>query len=277
MRQGDASDPAGPRGGDERAALLAVLRVVDLTSLEPTDGPEVAERLSARAVRPDPARDDLPHLAAVCLLPAIVPLVRRLLAGTTVRVATVAGAFPDGRATPAAKAAEAAAAVEAGAEEVDLACDWRAVAAGDPGAVEGEVAAVRSAIGRTPLKAILETGALGEPGLVRAAAEAALAGGADWLKTSTGKVEVGATDDALRELLDCAAGHEARTGRPVGVKASGGIRTAAHARRLLEIASELRGAGSVGPDRFRLGASSLVDAVVARLGELDGAPSREVG
>lgn len=282
MPQGDASQPervAAARAGrahDERGDLLDVLRVVDLTSLDPADGPGVAERLAARAVRPDPGCDDLPHVAAVCLLPALVPLARRLLAGTPVLVATVAGSFPDGRATPAAKAAEAAAAVAAGAQEVDLACDWRAVVAGDDGAVEREVAAVRAAIGATPLKAILETGALGEPALVRAAAEAALAGGADWLKTSTGKVEVGATDEAVRELLGLAAAHERAAARPVGVKASGGIRTAAHGRRLLGVARE-RGGPPPGPDRFRVGASSLVDDVVARLRELDRSQARGAG
>lgn len=282
MPQGDASEQARAAAalvGDarrERAELLDVLRVVDLTSLEPTDGPGVAERLAARALAPDPARDDLPHLAAVCLVPALVPLARRLLAGTPVLVATVAGSFPDGRATPAGKAAEAVAAVEAGAQEVDLACDWRAVVAGDPGSVEREVAAVRAAIGAVPLKAILETGSLADPALVRAAAAAALAGGADWLKSSTGKVEVGATDEAVRELLERAAEHEAATGRLVGVKASGGIRTADHARRLLALARERRGAQQ-GPDRFRLGASSLVDDVVRRLRELDGGPADGVG
>jgi deoxyribose-phosphate aldolase len=175
-------------------------------------------------------------------------------------VAAVAN-FPAGDDDPELAAREAAPAGGAGAAEIDGVVPWRAVAAGDEAAIERTVAAVRAAIGDAGLKAILETGSLGGGGVIRAAGERALAGGADFLKTSSGKVGPGASPDAVRTLLEVVrdAGHGS-------VKASGGIRTAEQATEYLALADEVMGPGWATPRHFRLGASSLVDDLLARLG-----------
>jgi deoxyribose-phosphate aldolase len=182
--------------------------------------------------------------------------------GVGVPVAAVAN-FPAGEDDPDLAAREAAGAVEAGAAEVDVVVPWRAFAAGDDGAIERIVAATRAAVGEgTGLKAILETGSLEGPDAIRRAGRSALDAGADFLKTSTGKHGRGATLDATRVLLEVVrdAGHGA-------VKASGGVRTADQAAEYLALADEVMGAGWATPERFRIGASSLVDDLLAKLDE----------
>jgi deoxyribose-phosphate aldolase len=182
--------------------------------------------------------------------------------GPGVPVAAVAN-FPAGEDDPGLAAREAGQAVEAGAAEVDVVVPWRAFLAGDAEAVDRTVAATRAAIGDgAALKAILETGSLGAERVVRAAGERALAAGADFLKTSTGKIGPGASLEAARALLLVvrAAGHG-------GVKASGGIRTAEQAAEYLALADEVMGAGWATPERFRIGASALVDDLHARLAD----------
>lgn len=232
--------------------LRRILSLVDLTRLERPDDAAAIDALAARAAT------DAGRVAAICVYPEWV---ERVL-GAGVPVAAVAN-FPGGDDDPDLAARDAAGAVEAGAAEVDVVVPWRAFAAGDAAAVERVVAATRAAIGdAVGLKAILETGSLGGPDAIRAAGERALGAGADFLKTSTGKVGPGASIEAARALLEVvrAAGHG-------GVKASGGIRTADRAADYVALADELMGAGWATPQRFRLGASGLVDDVLARLRE----------
>jgi deoxyribose-phosphate aldolase len=232
--------------------LRRTLSLVDLTRLERPDDGESIDALAAKAVT------DAGRVAAICVYPEWIE--RVLDAG--VPVAAVAN-FPAGEDDAQLAAREAAAAVEAGAVEVDVVVPWRAFAAGDLEAVERVVAATRGAIGDgVGLKAILETGSLDGPAQIRAAGERALGAGADFLKTSTGKVGPGASLDATRVLLEVAraAGHG-------GVKASGGIRTAAGAAEYVALADEVMGPGWAAPGRFRLGASALVDDLLARLRE----------
>jgi deoxyribose-phosphate aldolase len=233
-----------------RDDLLRALSVVDLTRLERPDEAEAIDALAAKAVSPAGS------VAAICVYPEWIERV----IGPGVPVAAVAN-FPAGADDADLVAREAAGAVEAGATEVDVVVPWQAFAAGDDGAIERVVAATRAAVGdAVGLKAILETGSLEGAEQIRAAGERALGAGADFLKTSTGKVGQGATLDATRVLLEVVkrAGHG-------GVKASGGVRTAEQAAEYLALADEVLGAGWTTPARFRIGASSLVDDILARL------------
>jgi deoxyribose-phosphate aldolase len=232
--------------------LRRALSVVDLTRLERPDDAAAIDALAAKAVTA------AGRVAAICVYPEWI---ERVL-GPGVPVAAVAN-FPAGDDDADLAAREAAQAVEAGAAEVDVVVPWRTIAGGDGDAIERVVAATRAATGPgVGLKAILETGSLDGADQVRAAGEQALAAGADFLKTSTGKVGVGASLDATRVLLEVVrdAGHG-------GVKASGGVRTAEQAAEYVALADEVMGAGWATPERFRIGASSLVDDLLARLGD----------
>jgi deoxyribose-phosphate aldolase len=239
--------------------LDAIIRLVDLTSLGTDDTPALITALCWEAQQPDPDDPTVPPVAAVCIYPALLPTALRALQGSGIRVAAVAGAFPSGVADPAAKAAQAAAAVAAGAQEIDLTIDRRPVLAGSPDHAGVEVAAVRAAIGDVPLKVILETGELQDPDLIAATARAAIAAGADMLKTSTGKGFPGATPEAAGILLAAAVEH---VERPIGVKVSGGVRTVEAALEYLALARKAFGTDNVTPDQFRFGASALLGELV---------------
>jgi deoxyribose-phosphate aldolase len=231
--------------------LRRALSVVDLTRLERPDDAEAIDALAAKAVT------GAGRVASICVYPEWV---ERVL-GPGVPVAAVAN-FPAGEDDAALAARDAGEAVEAGATEIDVVVPWRAFLAGDDAAIGRMVEAARGAIGPdVGLKAILETGSLGTDDAIRRAGERALAAGADFLKTSTGKVGAGASIAATRVLLEVVrgAGHG-------GVKASGGIRTAEQAGDYLALADDVMGAGWATPERFRIGASSLVDDLLARLG-----------
>jgi len=230
--------------------LRRALAVVDLTRLERPDDAAALDALAAKAVT------GAGRVAAICVYPEWI---ERVL-GRGVPVAAVAN-FPAGEDDPDLAAREAGAAVEAGAAEIDVVVPWRAFLAGDETAIARTVAATRAAIGDgVGLKAILETGSLGGADTVRRAGEQALGAGADFLKTSSGKVGAGASLEATRVLLEVV--RDAGRG---AVKASGGIRTAEQAAGYLALADEVMGAGWATPQRFRIGASSLVDDLLARL------------
>jgi deoxyribose-phosphate aldolase len=232
--------------------LRRALSVVDLTRLERPDDASAIDAVAAKAVTGSG------RVAAICVYPEWVE--RVLAAG--VPVAAVAN-FPAGEDDPDLAAREAAGAVAAGAAEIDVVVPWRTFALGDDAAIERVVSATRAAIGPgIGLKAILETGSLEGAGAIRAAGEQALGAGADFLKTSTGKVGLGASLPATRVLLEVV--RDAGRG---GVKASGGVRTADDAAEYLALADEVMGAGWATPERFRIGASSLVDDLLARLAD----------
>ncbi|MFM9996544.1 MAG: deoxyribose-phosphate aldolase [Phycisphaerales bacterium] len=267
-------------GRDSVDDLLLAVSLIDLTTLEATDTPERVRMMCARAVRPVPDEEQLigrrvPHVAAVCVWPTLVGAACEALKNSRgrdahpVRVASVAGGFPSGQTPTEVKVLEARLAVEAGADEIDLVINRGAVLAGRVGAVTEEVREVRAACPKTMLKVILETGELEGAGLVRAACDAAIAGGADFLKTSTGKIAVGATPESVRVLLEAARDEFARSGRVIiGVKASGGIRTGEQALAYMTLAREVLGADAarwLRPGGFRFGASSLLDDLIARL------------
>lgn len=246
----------------DRDRLDLILRLTDLTSLELTDTPESIAALCARALSPDPDDDSVPPVAAVCVYPHLVGVAAHELAGTGVMIASVAGAFPSGVATIEAKVAEAETALNAGAAELDLVIDYEAFLRGEEHLLTDEVSAVRLVSPGARLKVILETGALGDLEIIRRAADAALAAGADIVKTSTGKGHPGASPEVAEVLLEAAAQYAVRHGRRVGVKVSGGVRTTAAALAYIDQAERILWLPLTGL-QFRIGASALVDAVVA--------------
>ncbi|GJD56004.1 deoxyribose-phosphate aldolase [Methylobacterium dankookense] len=196
-------------------------------------------------------------VAAICVWPAFVKQGAALLAGSGIKVATVVN-FPDGGEDAAAAAAETKAARAAGADEIDLVLPYRAVMRGDAARARALVAAVRAACGPACLKVILETGSLETPERVAQASLLALEEGADFLKTSTGKSPVSATPEAAGLMLAAIAA----SGKPAGLKVSGGLRRVADAAAYLAIADALMGPGWATPKTFRLGASSLYGALM---------------
>lgn len=243
---------------DPRLARLVGL--LDLTTLGATDTADDVRRLAARAARPFPGRPGL-HCAAVCVWPNFAATARAALADSPVRVACVAAGFPFAQSPLAAKLAEVAAAVAAGADEIDVAIPRGTFLAGDHAALAAELRAIREACGPARLKVILETCDLPGEAAIRTACRLAVAAGADFLKTSTGKGARGATPADTRILLEEARAATAATGRPIGVKPAGGIRTTDQALAYLELADEFLGTAT--PDNFRLGASSLLDELLA--------------
>jgi len=241
------------------------LSLMDLTSLDASDN---AVTVSAMAERADTS---FGAPAALCIWPHLVPAARAALMKQNlknVRLATVTN-FPHGG-DNAAAAREAAAAIEQGADEIDVVFPWSALLDGNTAAGQSVVAQSRKAAGSKVLKVILETGMLRDPALIRQAGEISIAAGADFLKTSTGKVDVNATPDAARIMLetirDC--------GRKVGFKASGGIRTVAEAWLYLDLAEQIMGPDWISPETFRFGASGLLADILATLGHKSAPPAR---
>ncbi len=240
----------------DAAFARRAIALLDLTDLSNGLDEAGVERLCAGAVTP------LGPVAAVCLWAGFVPQARRLLRGTPVRIATVVN-FPAGEDDVMRAADEARYALLDGADEIDVVLPWRALAAGRQEVVGALLGAVRAVVppGKM-LKTILETGELKTPALIRAAARIAIGTGADIIKTSTGKTSVSATPEAVRLMLE-----EIRaSGRPVGLKPSGGIRTADDARAYLALADEIMGPGWATPETFRFGASGLLDALLVEGG-----------
>ncbi|MFF5079732.1 deoxyribose-phosphate aldolase [Actinoplanes sp. NPDC000266] len=240
-------------------AIDLAIRMVDLTTLEGADTPGKVRALSAKALRPDPSDPACPPVAAVCVYPAMVPFAAEVLAGSGVHLASVATAFPSGQAPLDVKLADTRDAVAAGADEIDMVISRGAFLAGDYGKVFDEIVAVKEACGAAHLKVILETGELATYDNVRRASWLAMLAGADFIKTSTGKVPVAATLPVTLIMLEAVRDFRARHGRQVGVKPAGGIRTTKDAIKYLVMINETVGDDWLDPDWFRFGASSLLN------------------
>ena len=246
-------------------ALELAIRMMDLTTLEGADTPGKVRALSAKAMRPAPDDPSVPSVAAVCVYPSLVAVARRALRGSTVKVASVATAFPAGQAMLEVKLADVRAAVDAGAHEIDMVIDRGAFLSGRIGQVYEEVVAVKEACGDAHLKVILETGELGTYDAVRKASLVAIAGGADFIKTSTGKVAPAATLPVTLCMLEVIRDVHDETGLVIGMKPAGGIRTAKQAIQYLCVLHETLGREWLTPDLFRFGASSLLNDVLLQL------------
>ena len=246
-------------------ALELAIRMMDLTTLEGADTPGKVRAMCAKAMVPDPSEPSVPHVAAVCIYPSLVPTARRALRGSAVKVASVATAFPSGQAPLDVKLADVRAAVEAGADEIDMVIDRGAFLSGQIGRVYDEVVAVKDACGDAHLKVILETGELGSYDAVRKASLVAIAGGADFIKTSTGKVTPAATLPVTLCMLEVIRDVHDETGLVIGMKPAGGIRTAKQSVQYLCLLHETLGPDWMTPDLFRFGASSLLNDVLLQL------------
>jgi deoxyribose-phosphate aldolase len=255
-------------------ALDLAIRCVDLTTLEGADTPGKVRALCAKARHPDPTDPTTPPVAAVCLYPDLVAVAKAELAGSSVKVASVATAFPSGRASLAVKLADTRDAVEAGADEIDMVIDRGAFLAGRYLQVYEEIVAVREACGAAHLKVILETGELSTLDNVRRSSWLALLAGGHVIKTSTGKISPAAAPATSLVMLEAVRDLALSTGERRGVKLAGGIRAAKEAVRYLVQVNEVAGPEWLDPDLFRLGASTLLnDLILQRQKERTGAYS----
>ncbi len=253
-------------------AIDLAISTVDLTTLEGADTPGKVTAMCAKARQPDPSDLTAPPVAAVCVYPDLVPVAVGALRGSPVKVASVATAFPSGRASLPVKLADVADAVCAGADEVDMVIDRGAFLAGHFQAVLEEIQATKEACGSAHLKVILETGELATYDNVRRASWLAMLGGADFIKSSTGKVAPAATLPVALVMLEAVRDFKHATGREIGVKVAGGIRTTKDAIRYLVLVHETAGDEWLTPDRFRIGASSLLnDLLMQRTKQRTGA------
>ncbi len=246
-------------------ALDLAIRMMDLTTLEGKDTEGKVRALCAKGIRPDPSDPSIPSVAAICIYPALVPVARQALAGTGVKIASVATGFPAGQTYREVKLTETRLAAEAGADEIDMVIDRGAFLQGDYRAVFEEIVAVKEACGTAHLKVILETGELETYDNVRRASIVAMAAGADFIKTSTGKVTPAATLPVTLVMLEAIRDFHRRTGRVVGMKPAGGIRTAKEAIQYLVVLYETLGPRWMTPDLFRFGASSLLNDVLMQV------------
>src|SRR5438270_10288075 len=270
-------------GAEARAAALATrsikttakargidlaIRMVDLTTLEGADTPGKVRALCAKARRPDPTDPSCPSVAAVCVYPSMVATAVDAVAGSAIHVASVATAFPSGQAPLAVKLADTRAAVSDGADEIDMVINRGAFLSGRYLDVYEEIVAVREACGEAHLKVILETGELATYDNVRRASWLAMLASADFIKTSTGKVSPAATLPVTLVMLEAVRDFRAATGRTIGVKPAGGIRTTKDALRYLVLVNETAGEDWLDPDRFRFGASSLLNDLLLQRDKL---------
>jgi len=248
-------------------ALRMTLSMIDLTTLEGQDTPGKVRQLCQKAMHLHDALPDLPHVAAVCVYPTMVEVARQTLGTSDIRVASVATAFPSGMSPLEVKLAETALAVEAGADEIDMVISRGAFLQRDYAYVFDEIAAVKEACGDAHLKVILETGELGTLDRVRRASVLAMAAGADFIKTSTGKIKPAATMPVTLVMLQAIRDYWRDTGRMVGMKPAGGISNAKLALHYLVMLRETLGAAWMTPAWFRFGASSLANDVLMQLGK----------
>ena len=246
-------------------ALKTILAMIDLTTLEGQDTPGKVRQLCQKAIHLHDAMPGLPHVAAVCVYPTMVAVAKQTLCGHDVKVASVATAFPSGQAPLAVKLDDTRVAVQAGADEIDMVISRGEFLAGRHAQVFDEIAAIKEACGNARLKVILETGELGTLDRVRRASVLAMHAGADFIKTSTGKIQPAATMQAALVMLQAIRDYYDETGRMIGMKPAGGISTAKLAVYYLVMLRETLGTAWMTPQWFRFGASSLANDVLMQL------------
>src|SRR5438105_6468480 len=246
-------------------ALDLAIRMMDLTTLEGQDTPGKVAALASKAIRPDPSDANIPSVAAVCVYPNLVPTAVARVEGTGVRVASVATAFPSGQSPLDAKLEEVRWVVDQGADEVDMVIDRGAFLSGRYAKVYDEIVRVKEACGEAHLKVILEVAELGTYDNVRRASLLAIAAGADFIKTSTGKLPGAATLPVQLVMLEAIRDVYEETGRRIGMKPAGGIRNSKNAIQYLVQVHETLGPDWLTPDLYRIGASSLVNDILMQL------------
>lgn len=253
------------KGEMKMAGLRMVLNMIDLTTLEGKDTAGKVKQLCYKARHLHDSIPGLPTVAAVCVYPNYVALAKQSLTDSQIKVASVATAFPSGNSTLEAKLNDVRFAVEAGADEIDMVISRGKLHEGDHNYVFDEIAAVKEACGSSRLKVILETGELGTFDKVRRASDIAIAAGADFIKTSTGKIKPAATLPVTLVMLQAIRDHYLKTGEMVGMKPAGGISNAKLALHYLVMVKEVLGNEWLSNHWFRFGASSLANDVLMQL------------
>ncbi len=256
------------KAGAKLQGLKLALSMMDLTTLEGKDTPGKVAHLCRKAISPADDRYQAPSCAAVCVYPNLVRAAKRFTKGSTVKVASVATAFPSGLMPLAVKLEDVRLAVEDGADEIDMVIDRGAFLRGEYRQVFDEISAVKAACGGAYLKVILETGELETYDNVRLASDLAIAAGGDFIKTSTGKAAVNATLPFTLIMLEAIRDHFYATGVRVGMKPAGGIKTAKESLAYLVMVNEVLGADWMTPDLFRFGASTLANDVLMQIARL---------
>jgi len=251
--------------GAKVAGLKLAISMMDLTTLEGKDTAGKVRALCNKALRPLETDASIGPCAAICVYPNLVPTAREALAGSDVKIASVATAFPSGQSPLEVKLDDVRRAVDLGADEIDMVIDRGAMLSGDYAKVFDEIAATKEASGAAHLKVILETGELGSYDVVRRASEIAIAAGGDFIKTSTGKIQPAATPAVTLVMLEAIRDHFYATGRRIGMKPAGGVRTAKQALHYLVIVKETLGDAWLTPSLFRFGASALLNDVLMQL------------
>ncbi|MGE0640537.1 MAG: deoxyribose-phosphate aldolase [Thermoanaerobaculia bacterium] len=249
----------------KRAGIRLAISMIDLTTLEGKDSEGKVVQMCQKAKHPLPGDASVPPVAAVCVYPNFVRVARRALAGTTIRVASVATGFPAGQVPLELKIADTRRAVEDGADEIDMVIDRGAFLEGEYARVFDEIARVKEACGNAHLKVILETGELLTYDNVRRASAIAIAAGGDFIKTSTGKIQPAATPAVVLVMLEAIRDHYLATGTKIGMKPAGGVRNTKQALHMLVLVKETLGDAWLTPDLFRIGASTLTNDLLMQL------------
>ncbi len=246
-------------------ALRMILSMIDLTTLEGQDTPGKVRQLCQKAIHLHDSIPGLPHVAAVCVYPNMVAVAKEALEGHDINIASVATAFPSGMSSLEVKLDDTRMAVDAGANEIDMVISRGAFLAGEYAYVFDEIAAIKEACGDAHLKVILETGELGTLDRVRRASVLAMHAGADFIKTSTGKIQPAATMQVTLVMLQAIKDYFYETGRMVGMKPAGGISKSKLAIHYLVMLRETLGQAWMTPEWFRFGASSLANDVLMQI------------
>ena len=246
-------------------ALNLTLSMIDLTTLEGKDSPGKVKQLCYKAAHLHDQYLDLPNVAAICVYPTMVPIAKKALTGTNINIASVATSFPSGMADLQSKLDEVKSVVDAGANEIDMVISRGRFLRGDYNYVSDEIAKVKEACRYSHLKVILETGELVTLDNVRLASDIAMEAGADFIKTSTGKVSPAATPPVVLTMLEAIRDFETKTGKQIGMKPAGGIGTAKQAIQYLVMVKETLGEDWLSPGLFRFGASSLANDVLMQI------------
>ena len=246
-------------------ALKLAMSMIDLTTLEGKDTPGKVRQMCFKAMHPHDLHPSVPHVAAVCVYPTMVGIAKKALNGSKINVAAVATAFPSGQSTLDIKLSDTRFAVAEGADEIDMVISRGKFLEGEYAFVFDEIAAVKEACGKAHLKVILETGELSTLDNVRLASDIAMEAGADFIKTSTGKVQPAATLPVTLVMLEAIRDYYYKTGKKIGMKPAGGISNSKLAIKYLIAVNETLGEAWMSPDLFRFGASSLANDLLMQI------------
>lgn len=248
--------------------IKLAIRMIDLTTLEGKDSEGKVRALCQKARHPLPGNADIPHVAAICVYPNMVKIAHDALKGSGIHLASVATGFPSGLVPLSVKLEETKRAVADGADEIDMVIDRGAFLSGEFQKVSDEIVAIKEACGKAHLKVILETGELGTLDNVRKASFIAMNAGADFIKTSTGKVAVNSTLPVTLVMCEAIRDYFYHTGKKIGMKSAGGIRTSKEAMQYLVLVKETLGEDWMNPDMFRFGASTLLNDLLMQYQKL---------